>query len=311
MTGGLIIRKDMKQASAFAPGHLTGFFQIWDHPENDLLKGSRGSGVSINQGVHTTVQVEPAQETSYTIIMDGQITDKAFVSETLLRKMLQRTDQTYDININHVVGTPFAAGFGSSGGGAFSLAVALNEALELGLTFTEAAQIAHITEIECKTGLGTVFAAMQGGFGALVKAGGPGFGEGLYYDKCDDLSVVYLHFGPMSTKDALSNPELRIKINDLGGKFVDEIKDDLRPELFMELSRKFTDYVNIKTPRLDKVLDRAKEENIPLTMAMFGEVAFSLVFKEEAEDIASFLWSVAPGFRVDIVNIDDEGTRQM
>ena len=37
------------------------------------------------------------------------------------------------------------------------------------------------------------------------------------------LRVVYLYFGPIPTKEALSNPALRAKINELGGKFVDEL----------------------------------------------------------------------------------------
>ena len=105
--------------------------------------------------------------------------------------------------------------------------------------------------------------------------------------------------------------KIRKKINDLGGQYVDRIKDNLNPELFMDLARKFTDYVNIPSLRLRKVLEKASADNIPLTMAMFGEVAFSLVYKEDANDIAAFLWSVAPGFKVDIVKIDAEGTRLM
>jgi len=301
----------MRQASAFAPGHLTGFFQIWDHPENPLHKGSRGSGASLSQGVHTTVTLEDSDTNTQTIIINGKKTEGAIVSENVLAKMLQKTELKYDIHIDHVIGTPLVAGFGSSGGGAISLAVALNEAMNLGLSFTEAAQVAHIAEIECKTGLGTVFAAINGNFGALVKPGGPGFGEAVLYDKPEDLALVYLYFGPMETKDALSNQDIRKRINDLGGQYVDKIKDNLDPELFMDLARKFSDYVNIQTPRLSKVLVQAKSEKIPLTMAMFGEVAFSLVYKEKAEEIAAFLWSIAPGFKVDIVKIDAEGTRFM
>ena len=76
---------------------------------------------------------------------------------------------------------PSVAGFGSSGGGALSLALALNEAADAGLTRVEAAQIAHVAEIECKTGLGSVFAAERGGFGILTKPGAPGIGEALSY----------------------------------------------------------------------------------------------------------------------------------
>ncbi len=299
----------MRWVSAFAPGHVTGFFQICDTSENPLLRGSRGCGASVTQGVKTTVRVEAADENSSVIEINGEVTNEAIVSENVLDKILGYVEQPYEVHIRHIVSTPLGAGFGSSGGGAISLAVALNEAMEAGLTFLEAAQIAHISEIECKTGLGTVFAAIDGGFGVLVNAGGPGLGEGLFYDKPDDLSVVYLHFGPMDTRRVLSDSEIRDRINSLGGKYIDIIKEDLRPDLFMELAGKFTDYVNIKTLRLSKILDDAKAESIPCAMAMFGEVAFSLIYRDEAEDIAAFYRSEAPDYRVDIVDVEDKGTR--
>ncbi len=263
----------------------------------------------MTQGVKTTVRVDPAYENSNTIKINGKATNEAVVSENVLGKILDHVEQPYEVHIEHIVSAPLGAGFGSSGGGAISLAVSLNEAMEAGLTFLEAAQIAHISEIECKTGLGTVFAAIDGGFGVLVNAGGPGFGEGLFYENPENLSVVYLHFGPMDTRRALSDSEIRGRINSLGGKYVDIIKEDLRPDLFMELAGKFTDYVNIKTPRLSKILDDAKVESIPCAMAMFGEVAFSLVYREEAEDVAAFYKSETPYGRVDTVDIDDIGTR--
>ncbi len=299
----------MREASAYAPGHLTGFFQICDEPEDPLLKGSRGSGVSITRGVRTRVRAEPSDTTTYTISIDGQVTDEAFVSENVLGKMVKRLDEPHLIAVDHIVETPLGAGFGSSGGGAITLALALNESLDLGLSFLEATRVAHVAEIECRTGLGTVFAATVGGFGVLYKPGAPGIGEATKYDQSDELSVVYLHFGPMSTKDALTDPTVRRRVNELGGRYVDSIRQDLRPDLFMELSRSFTEHVGIYTPRLRRVLVKAEEADVPCTMAMFGEAVFSLVRKDEAEEVAEFLRMAAPRRDVEIARVDDEGVR--
>lgn len=299
----------MKEASAYAPGHLTGFFQICDEPDDPLLKGSRGSGMSITRGVHTTVRADPAKQNSYVVYFDDEPAENAIVSENVLGKMLGRADQPYAVEVRHVIETPPGAGFGSSGGGAISLSLALNEALDLGLTYIEAARVAHVAEIECKTGLGTVFAATVGGFGALVKPGGPGVGVSIKYQRSSELAVVYLHYGPMATKDALSDPEMRRRINEVGGRFVDRIGVDLRPDLFMELSQEFTRYVDISTPRLKAVLRGAWDRGVPCAMAMFGEVAFSLVAKEEAEDVAGALKEASRGHSVEIAGIDDKGAR--
>ncbi len=299
----------MREASAFAPGHLTGFFQICDQPEDPLLKGSRGAGASITRGVRTRVTTEQSEKMDYSIFIDGKESSGAFVSENVLDKMLEKLGEPHRVVVEHTVEIPLGAGFGSSGGGALTLSMALNEALRLGMSFTETARVAHVAEIECRTGLGTVFAATVGGFGALVKAGGPGIGESVKYDRSGDLSVVYLHYGPMATKDALSNPSLRMKINELGGSLVDRIKDDLRPDLFMELSRKFTDHVGITTPRLMKILKAADDEGIPCAMAMFGEVVFTLTSTDEAEVVADFFKSVAPRRNIVAVQVEDEGAR--
>jgi pantoate kinase len=299
----------MREVSAFAPGHLTGFFQICDEPEDPLHKGARGSGVSIVKGVYTKIRVEPSDRNTFTISINGEVTDRAFVSENVLRRMLWRQEQPYTVRVEHELQIPVGAGFGSSGGGALTLALALNEALDLGMSTVEAAQVAHVAEIECGTGLGSVFATLEGGFGVLVKPGGPGIGEALKYDRSDELSVVYLHFGPISTKEALANEKLRRKINEIGSVLVDELQRDLKPILFMELSQRFTDHVGIATPRLRGVLSKADEAGIPCAMVMFGEVAFSLVTRDEADRVARVFRDAVPGHEVHIVHIDDQGAR--
>ncbi len=265
--------------------------------------------MSTTLGVHTKVRAEPSDINSYTISINDQVTGDAFVSENVLERMLQLADQPYSIKVEHEVETPIGAGFGSSGGGALTLALALNEALGLGMSRLEASWVAHMAEIECKTGLGTVFAAMVGGFGVLYKPGAPGIGEAIKYERGDEIAVVYLPFGPIATKEALSNPDLRRRINELGGRFVDEIKKDLNPSHFMELSRRFTDHLGIATPRLRAVLEMADRSGVPCSMAMFGEVAFSLVKKETAEEVSEFLRETAPHREVKIARVDDLGAR--
>jgi pantoate kinase len=299
----------MREASAFSPGHLTGFFQICDEPEDPLLKGSRGAGFSISQGVHTKVSAEPEEGNSIRIRINGETANEAVVSKNVAKRMISMSDDKWRLEIAHQVGVPIGAGFGSSGGGAITLALTLNEVLGLHLSYMEAAKVAHKAEIECKTGLGTVFAATQGGFGVLYKPGAPGIGEALKYDRSEELSGVYLHFGSISTAEALSNNSLRDRINDLGGKFVDEFRKDLSPDTFMELSRKFTEYVGITTSRMRRVMKEADKVGVLCSMAMFGEVLFSLVRKEEAEAVVSFFEEAAPGLRVCALSIDDQRAR--
>jgi len=298
----------MGEASAFSPGHLTGFFQICDEADDPLLKGARGAGFSITLGVHTRVVAEPAKRSTLTIRINGEVTRSATVSENVVARMTSSLDQDHRITVEHEVQTPIGAGFGSSGGGALSLALALNEALNLGLSRTEAAREAHIAEIECRTGLGTVLAELSGGFGVMVKPGAPGIGETVRF-RHGDLSAVCLPFGPIPTKEALSNPELRRRINELGGRFVDELHRDQSKELFLRLSRRFAEHVGLITPRLRIVLEKTDRAGIPCTMVMFGEVVFTLVETESVNRTARVLRDAAPGHEILVAGIDELGAR--
>ncbi len=301
----------MREASAFAPGHLTGFFQICDEAEDPLLKGSRGAGFSVDMGVHTKVRVESSKNDVISVVMNGRATGEAVVSENVIRRMLDMAEEPQRVEVIHEIETPIGSGFGSSGGGAITIALAMNDAMNLDLSYMEASRVAHLAEIECKTGLGTVFAATQGGFGVLYRPGAPGIGESIKYDKSDELAAFCVHFGPISTREALSDPDLRRKINDLGGNFVDEIKESLGPRRFMELSKEFTDYVGITTPRLKAVLDAADEAGVPCSMAMFGEALFSLVEKDEAGRIAEFYREAVPDRSFRALSIDERGARML
>lgn len=298
----------MRTATVFAPGHLTGLFQICDQSRDPLEKGARGSGVSIDLGTTTRVISKPARKTDYNIFINGRISNEAIVSEKVIGHYLSQLDLPVFLNIAHKIDTPITAGFGSSGGGALSLSLALNHVLNMGYNRIEAAQVAHLAEIECQTGLGSVYAAEVGGFGVLTKPGAPGIGKSISYDESDELRVIYVYYGSIPTKDALSDPDLRRKINQMGGNFVDELTKELTPERFIRFSRNFTDHVGIATPRLTRLFDHMDSEGYTFTMAMFGEVAFTVLPVEEVENV---LLSLSKIINIDpvVTRIDEKGTR--
>jgi pantoate kinase len=279
----------MREAKAFAPGHLTGLFQICTEG-NDLLRwGARGSGVSITRGVLTHVTANPSHKSSHDIYINNEQMIDAYVSENIISKYRNLHHSPMSIRVLHTINTPLTAGFGSSGGGALSLSLTLNEVLEIGLSRVEAAQIAHIAEIECKTGLGSVFAAEKGGFGVLYEPGAPGVGKVIRIKDTSELSVVYVYYGPIHTKEALSNPDLIKKINQIGRTYVDELYRDLTPERFMHYSRKFTEHIGLTTKRIRTLFNHMDKHGIIFTMANFGEVAFTVQNKEVAEKATEIL----------------------
>jgi len=299
----------LRTAKAFAPGHLTGLFQICDQPLDPMLKGSRGSGVSINLGVYSQVSVEPASSTSWSVYINGKYTEKAFVSEYVLNKLKSRMKDPLKITVDHILETPLGSGFGSSGGGALTLSLAANKVMNTGLTDLEAQRLAHVADIECKTGLGSVSAAIRGGFGVTYKPGGPGVSEAQLYQGSPAFRVVYLYFAPIETKAALSDPAIRKKINEIGGQFCDELNEKFTVPRFMKRSRSFAEHVGMATPRLKMIFEAGDNKGITFTMAMFGEVAFTVIEKERVEEALDLLTEVFPECEPVVVGIEGEGAR--
>lgn len=186
-------------AKAFSPGHVTGFFEIPTGYDHYLLKGSKGAGFSIDRGIATAVQVYESPRTDYRISINGKRTQSAEVSNWVVNEYLKLVDRSYFISIDHDIGIPVGFGLGSSGAAALSLSYALNSALDIGLSKTQAAQIAHHAEVACKTGLGTVIAEFAGGFEMRTRAGAPGVGAVSKID-LDGYKAIIMCLAPISTK---------------------------------------------------------------------------------------------------------------
>ncbi len=298
------------EAASFSPAHITGFFQIYDRPKNPLLKGSRGAGVSLTKGVKTTVRIRESSRKNVQIKINGKFTETAQVSRTVADTFLSIAGGNYSVLIEHDVDVPIGCGLGSSGAGALGLAFSLNEALGLGLSRIEAAQAAHVAEVKCKTGLGTVITELAGGLEMRVKPGAPGIGEVKHIKVDHDQVVVCLPFGPISTKKALTDPGLHHLINRHGGKLVDQLEAQPSVGKFLELSRSFAEKTMLISPRVRKVLTDVDNHGFASSMAIFGETVFSLVKQSEAQELTNVLSKHAED-RNDIINaeIDFKGAR--
>ena len=300
----------MKEAVAFSPGHITGLFQICDQTADPLLKGSRGSGISITRGVTTRVRIEKARKTSCVIEINNEIVRTAKVSKHVVDGFLSNIKENYQVLVNHEVEVPIGSGLGSSGAGALSLALALNEALDIGLSRIKAAQLAHIAEVECKTGLGTVIAETHGGLEIRVKPGAPGVGKIVQIPVRGDYVVVYLTFGPMSTARILTNKERRGQINKFGGELVDELSLCPNPQTFMALSRSFAERIGLISMRMREVLRDMDDGEVLCSMAMFGDVLFSLVERDNIGRVLKIFRRYAPSKQdITAAEIDFQGAR--
>ena len=281
----------MKIGKGFSPCHVTGLFQICDQPADALHVGSRGAGVSLSHGVQTTVTVKKAMKNSAEIKINGLKQNSAQVSKHVIDTAisnLQNPDR-FNITVEHHVSVPVGAGFGTSGAAALSLALALNEALDLNMARIEAAQMAHVAEVECGTGLGTVIAETFGGVEIRTKPGAPGIGEiaQLYIPK--NTVVACLSFGPLSTKKSLTDPVIRERVDRFGGSLTDKLIRSPELSNFLRISRQFAEHVGLISERVRRVLETTDNAGFTCSMPMFGNSLFTLVGDDDIENLERIL----------------------
>jgi len=275
------------KARAFCPAHITGFFKAELDQKDPSCMGSLGAGFSIKKGVKTTVIVSGKSNNvaKFHIRIKGFMTGDVRVSEYVLNEFLAGNDDCF-VDVTHEIDIPVGYGLGCSAAVALSLALALNQALNTGFSKTKVAQIAHLAEIKCQTGLGDVLGSYYGGFEIRTKAGAPGIGS-VKKIVPKNREVMIVCFNPISTKKFLK--EKISLINGLGGKMVKELIKSKDIDEFQDNSLKFAQYIHVITPKMKKVVNELRENGIKCGVALFGETLFSLIPPQKKQIILQIL----------------------
>jgi len=298
------------EATAFCPAHITGFFKahLEDNHNNLENLGSMGAGFSIKEGVTSTVEVQTKenQEKNFQIITQGYESDKTDVSEYVLNEFLKLGEFSNKFFvIEHNISIPVGYGLGSSSAVALSLSYALDQALNTNLEKRIIGQIAHNAEVNCKTGLGDVLASYHGGFEIRVKPGAPGIGK-VEKINTEKISVIMICLSPISTNKFIK--ERLSQINGLGGKMVKKLLESKNYKHFQDMSLEFAKYVDVMTPRMEKIVDELSENKIKCGIALFGETIFSMIPQNEENKVLDILQKYSDGIIIRS-ELDDYGAR--
>jgi pantoate kinase len=250
------------------------------------------------------VQVYESAKADYRISINGSKTRSAEVSRWVVEQYIKLADRPYFVNVDHDVGIPVGFGLGSSGAAALSLSYALNEALDTGLSRTQAAQIAHHAEIACKTGLGTVIAEFAGGFEMRTSAGAPGIGT-VVATALHGYKAVVLCLAPISTKTFLTNR--MDEINGLGGVMLSKLSSTKSVDDFLKMSNEFAQTLGLTEGRCKAPIAALKAKGFDASVALFGQTVFTLV----PEGMARKAGDALKGFGGTLVvcNVDSDGAR--
>ena len=306
----------MKNAEAFSPAGISSFFEICDSEKNgspisDLEKvGARGGGFGIQKGVTTYVNVLKAENSNIQVFINNRAAPEAETTKTVVEMLLDKANQTYNVVVKHEVEIPIGAGFGSSAAGALTTALALSKALDLNLTYNQIGRIAHIAEIKCKTGLGTVGPLMLGGCILTVEPGAPGIAIIDRIPISTDYVIVAGVFGSIPTKEVLSSAEKRLAVNKWGRKTLEKILSESSLENFLACCREFAEKIGFVTDRVRTLMRLAdKAGALGAAQNMVGEAVHALTTLANAENVVQAFKQVLPQDKILVSQVDIQGAR--
>ena len=256
--------------SVFVPGHITGFFTIENH-EIKLKNGSCGAGFLLSQGVKTTIS------DSNELIIDVNQGDC-----TVINEVLGILEITPDFKITQDIQLPIGAGFGTSAASAFSLALAINEFLDLGYTNDLCGQIAHMVEVNLGGGLGDVIAQTGRGLVLRTLPGAPGVGEIKSFEH--DVSIAWKTFGGIDTSSIIRDPHHNQVISDAGLKYLEYFEEKPSLRNFLDFSNKFSHETKLMSNEVKSLADyfNSSDEILGSSMAMLGNTVFAFASDESA-----------------------------
>ncbi len=249
---------------AFAPAHISGIFVI-NLKKDARISGSMGCGICLEDGV--TTKVSAAKKNS--VLINGAAAE----APTTLAVLKLLTSKP--VLVETTLDLPVGAGFGASGAGALSTALALNEALALNLTLSDLAQAAHVAEVKNKTGLGDVTGQTFGGIVIRKKAGAP-FSVNIDKIPCGERKISWASFGGISTKSVLSDELKKKAINKAGKSRLKELLKKPTLENFFRQSCNFAKEIELMSPRVMDAIEAVEAEGGLASQAMLGDTVFAI-----------------------------------
>jgi pantoate kinase len=305
-----------KTSKAFAPGAISSFFNIHDtkdgKPLSDLMEvGAVGGGFGLEKGVYTTLSLQEYPKNHVTVEINGQVT-VAKTTQQVVESLLAKTHKKYHVHVEHIIELPIGMGFGTSAGGALTAGLALQDALQLPLTYNQIGQVAHVTEIECKTGLGTVSSLTFGGGLILVtKAGAPGICQIDRIPISQNYMVVIGFFNTKIPKEPLfTSTEKKREVNLYGKKTLESILLEPSLENFLMQCWRFSQKAGFASDNIRTLVDVANEAGaVGAAQNMIGEAVHAVVHEENVNSVAEAFKQILPKQQVLISKIDFQGVR--
>jgi pantoate kinase len=237
---------------------------------------------------------------------------EAKTTKEVVETILTKTATKYDVTVEHQIEVPIGSGFGTSAGGALTVGLALRDALGFPLTYNQIGKIAHIAEIKCQTGLGTVSSlTFCGGCVLVVEPGAPGICQ---IDRIPIIPNYVLVAGVVESKvpkkNILSSHVLKKEINRYGNQTMKRILSAPTLKNFLDCCWEFSQKAGFATEKTRQLVEAAKDAGaLGAAQNMIGEAVHALVMEENAPKVAEAFKHVLTSKQVIVSKIDLQGAR--
>jgi pantoate kinase len=249
----------MEAATAFVPGHVTAFFSV-HRDESAARSGSRGAGLTLTDGVTTTIT--PGERR---VTLDGEPTTLPAV-EGVLDELGVAARVELDSDL------PLGTGFGVSGAAALGTALATNAVFDCARSENELLALAHVAEVEAGSGLGDVVAQARGGVPLRVEPGAPPHG------RLDGVPaggrVEYLALGELSTASVLDGDTAALSA--AGERALAAVRESPTLPRLVDSGRQFAAAAGLLTEDVEEILLDVDDAGGRASMAMLGRSVFAL-----------------------------------
>ncbi|MBN2065970.1 MAG: GHMP kinase [Candidatus Thermoplasmatota archaeon] len=254
---------------AFAPGHISGFFEPVYHTQDTSRSGSRGAGINLSLGALSEVYIEHATTPQIDVLVNNKVTGAPTTKLAVTHLLGSRP---LHVTIKTELGLPVGQGFGMSAAGALSASYAVAKLLEQPLT--EAMKAAHTAEVQLRTGLGDVIASCFGGIEIRKQPGLPPWGLIEHIPGACQL-VLCVIGKRIDTRKILSDASRMNDIVSYGKYCTKKLLENPSLKNLFSLSYLFTTKTGLATDRVLQAIEAANHVGMA-SMCMLGNAVFAM-----------------------------------
>lgn len=254
---------------AFAPGHISAFFEPRYVARSLDHTGSRGAGIALSLGALSRIFISPAPHLTCTVRINGQPSE-APVTKLALQYLVG--EAPLEILVETVLDLPESQGFGMSGSGALSATLAASDVLEL--SRDQAVKAAHYAEVQSRTGLGDVVASSFGGIEIRREAGLPPWGVLEHIPGNFDI-VLCVIGRSIQTRKILTDRTKLVQIASSGRYCTKKLLEKPSMEHLFSLGLEFTRKIGLAEQRVLQAIEAANRYGMA-SMCMLGNSVFAV-----------------------------------